>query len=43
MQCASCGATAAEGQRFCGDCGQPLARACPACGAAAGPTQRFCG
>ncbi len=43
MQCPSCGAEAPEHQRFCGDCGRPLARSCPACGEAAAAGQRFCG
>jgi class 3 adenylate cyclase len=41
--CASCGAANAATQRFCGDCGSPLARGCPNCGAPHTPGQRFCG
>ncbi len=41
--CAACGAEAAPGQRFCGQCGAPLARVCSACGAENPPDHRFCG
>jgi class 3 adenylate cyclase/predicted ATPase len=41
--CASCGAESASGQRFCGQCGSPLARGCPSCGAENPPENRFCG
>ena len=42
--CASCGAANAEGFRFCGQCGAPLALvACAGCGGANPPGQRFCG
>ncbi len=41
--CAACGTDAAPGQRFCGHCGAPLAKACPACGAENSPEHRFCG
>jgi class 3 adenylate cyclase/tetratricopeptide (TPR) repeat protein len=41
--CTTCGAEAAPGQRFCGQCGSPLARPCPACGAENLPDNRFCG
>jgi class 3 adenylate cyclase/predicted ATPase len=41
--CASCGAEAAAGQRFCGQCGSPLAHSCAACGAENPPDHRFCG
>ena len=30
-------------QRFCGDCGAPLAVRCPACGADSPPDKKFCG
>jgi class 3 adenylate cyclase/tetratricopeptide (TPR) repeat protein len=43
VTCASCGAEAAPGQRFCADCGTPLLATCPTCGAATQPAQRFCG
>jgi class 3 adenylate cyclase/tetratricopeptide (TPR) repeat protein len=41
--CASCGTANAPGQRFCGECGAPLASACPNCGAPNPPGQKFCG
>ncbi len=41
--CTACGAQATVGQRFCGDCGAPLASGCPNCGASNPPGQRFCG
>src|ERR1041385_8774378 len=41
--CANCGAENPAGNRFCGDCGTPLAAACPECGAENPPGQRFCG
>jgi class 3 adenylate cyclase/tetratricopeptide (TPR) repeat protein len=41
--CANCGAGNPAGQRFCGDCGSPLAASCPTCGAENPPGQRFCG
>ena len=41
--CAACGADAPPGQRFCGQCGAPLARMCPACGSENPPDHRFCG
>jgi class 3 adenylate cyclase/tetratricopeptide (TPR) repeat protein len=44
MDCPRCGASAPEGQRFCSDCGTPLAPwHCVACGADNGPGRRFCG
>jgi class 3 adenylate cyclase/predicted nucleic acid-binding Zn ribbon protein len=43
VTCASCGATAGPGQRFCGTCGQALAVSCPTCGTANPPDHRFCG
>ncbi|MFO7549220.1 MAG: adenylate/guanylate cyclase domain-containing protein, partial [Acidimicrobiia bacterium] len=41
--CAHCGTLAQEGQRFCGQCGRPLAASCPTCGAENPPDHRFCG
>jgi class 3 adenylate cyclase/tetratricopeptide (TPR) repeat protein len=41
--CANCGAENPAGQKFCGECGTPLALTCPACGSANPPGQRFCG
>ena len=43
MVCSSCGASAQEGQRFCGQCGQPLVARCPACSFDNPPDHRFCG
>ncbi len=41
--CAVCGAESPAGQRFCGQCGSPMARGCPSCGAENPPENRFCG
>ncbi len=43
MTCANCGATAAEGQRFCGQCGSALVAVCGSCGTENPPGNRFCG
>lgn len=43
MDCTRCGATAQPGQRFCGQCGQPLEAACPECGHENPADHRFCG
>ncbi|TAL08438.1 MAG: adenylate/guanylate cyclase domain-containing protein, partial [Chloroflexota bacterium] len=43
MTCSNCGATSAPGQKFCGECGLPLALVCAECGTANAPSQRFCG
>jgi class 3 adenylate cyclase/tetratricopeptide (TPR) repeat protein len=43
MVCSSCGTENEPGRKFCGECGNPLARMCPSCGAANGPTVKFCG
>ena len=43
MVCGTCDAVAQEGQRFCGQCGQPLVASCPACGFDNPPDHRFCG
>jgi class 3 adenylate cyclase len=43
MLCEECGASAADGQRFCGQCGRPLVTSCPACGFENPPDHRFCG
>jgi len=40
--CAACGQANVDAARFCGQCGQPLARSCAGCGAALGVSQRFC-
>ncbi|HUG31571.1 MAG TPA: adenylate/guanylate cyclase domain-containing protein [Acidimicrobiia bacterium] len=41
--CSNCGTVAQPGQRFCGHCGNSLARDCPNCGAENPPDHRFCG
>lgn len=43
MTCATCGATAAADQRFCGQCGTPLVVVCSQCGTENPPGHRFCG
>jgi len=43
MNCRSCGADNPPGQKFCGECGTPLAALCSACGAENLPGQKFCG
>lgn len=43
MQCPRCQHENAAGQKFCGECGGPLASTCPSCGAANPPRQKFCG
>ena len=43
MTCPACGHENPEGQKFCGECGTPLARTCPSCGTSNAPTLKFCG
>jgi class 3 adenylate cyclase/tetratricopeptide (TPR) repeat protein len=43
MRCSKCGADNREGQRFCTQCGSPLATKCPRCGAAIEPAEKYCG
>jgi class 3 adenylate cyclase/tetratricopeptide (TPR) repeat protein len=43
VTCANCGAANPAGQRFCGNCGHPLAVACGTCGADNPASNRFCG
>jgi len=43
MRCPTCGHDNPPGQRFCGECGTPLASLCSSCGASNPPGQRFCG
>ncbi len=42
IHCPSCGVEAADGARFCADCGSSLAHNCPNCGAEAAPGAKFC-
>ena len=41
--CPACGHSTPSGQKFCGECGAPLAARCPACGTVSPPGQKFCG
>ncbi len=43
MACASCGAAARPGRKFCADCGAALAVTCPACDTPYEPGEKFCG
>src|SRR5262249_49225033 len=43
MICPRCGANAASGKKFCGDCGSPLPWQCRACGSENPSDKRFCG
>ena len=42
IACPSCGASNAEGARFCSSCGKPLAAVCAGCGASNAAGSRFC-
>lgn len=42
LRCSNCNAEAADGKRFCGDCGAPLPARCAGCGAENPPTRNFC-
>jgi class 3 adenylate cyclase len=42
MNCPSCGASVAQGAKFCGKCGTALPRACSACGHTNPPDDKFC-
>ena len=42
MSCPSCGSETRPGQKFCAECGSPLARSCPSCGAPYEEGQKFC-
>jgi hypothetical protein len=42
MSCPCCGANAANGKHFCGDCGSPLPLACKVCGSENPPGKKFC-
>jgi class 3 adenylate cyclase/tetratricopeptide (TPR) repeat protein len=41
--CPECSAENPSGQRFCGQCGNPLDAGCPTCGAQNAPGNKFCG
>jgi len=43
MNCPRCQHDNPAGQKFCGECGAPLALPCSACGASNPPEQKFCG
>jgi class 3 adenylate cyclase len=43
VECPSCGSDNQDTNRFCGDCGAPLAQHCRACGRENPPGKRFCG
>src|SRR4030095_2997979 len=43
MRCANCGSDSSEGQKFCGECGSPLALRCASCGAENPSRFKFCG
>ena len=43
MECPRCRHQNPAGQKFCGECGAPLAVSCPACRAPNPPGQKFCG
>ena len=40
--CPQCGGAVSPGQKFCANCGNPLARTCPACNASVDQNARFC-
>ena len=41
--CSNCGAANAAEQKYCDECGTPLAESCPTCGAGHRPGAKFCG
>lgn len=43
MRCSNCGTGNPADNKFCDECGTPLAAACPACGAPILAGKRFCG
>jgi class 3 adenylate cyclase/tetratricopeptide (TPR) repeat protein len=43
MRCPACREQVPDRNRFCENCGTPLAAACPACGSGLTPGKRFCG
>ncbi len=43
MRCSNCESENADGKKFCGDCGTPLANRCPKCGVVNPSGKSFCG
>ena len=43
MRCSNCGSENADGKKFCGDCGTPLANRCAKCGVVNPSGKSFCG
>ena len=43
MECPSCSAVNPEGNKFCGECGTPLALVCASCGTPSDSGKKFCG
>jgi predicted amidophosphoribosyltransferase len=41
--CGRCGGENPDDDRFCSDCGAPLAATCPSCAATVAPGKKFCG
>lgn len=42
MNCPECGSAVGPGQKFCAECGSPLASVCPSCGTTGTPGAKFC-
>jgi class 3 adenylate cyclase/tetratricopeptide (TPR) repeat protein len=42
MTCPACGHENPAGQKFCGECGTPLAQVCSSCGTSNPPSAKFC-
>ncbi|MCH8844894.1 MAG: zinc ribbon domain-containing protein, partial [SAR324 cluster bacterium] len=43
MECQNCNEPNPAGQKFCGNCGQPLSAVCAKCSTTNPPGQKFCG
>jgi len=43
VRCSNCGSENADGKKFCGDCGTPLANRCAKCGVVNPSGKSFCG
>jgi class 3 adenylate cyclase/predicted ATPase len=43
VRCSNCESENADGKKFCGDCGTPLANRCPKCGVVNPSGKSFCG